>query len=309
MGKYAAFGTELQAGTSQVETAVVTGDCTGNGDLTVTVTAAGMGSSPKAIGVTIADGDTADQVAAKIIAVLAVDADVIALFTVGGSGPNVTLTRTIAAANDATLNIAVELDTATGVNEDTSSNNTTAGVALTAIAKVKSLSGPALSADTEDVTSHDSTNAWEEVVVTILRSGELSLDLVYDPADDTHDATAGNGLLSRYENKTMTNFAMIFPDTGTTTWYFNGFVTGFEPDAPHDGALTASAKDQDHRTTDTGLGDRQWQNTQHLEPSYIAALPALARSSPRCNRSAGLDWLPTPKMSPRTTARTHGKKL
>ena len=42
------------------------------------------------------------------------------------------------------------------------------GIALkkggTEYANVKSISGPGLSLDTEDVTSHDSTAAWEEVV-------------------------------------------------------------------------------------------------------------------------------------------------
>ena len=66
------------------------------------------------------------------------------------------------------------------------------------------------------------------------------MDIVYDPADDTQDATAGIGLLSRYEGKTKTNFSLVFPDSASTTWAFNGFITGFEPDAQHDGALTAS---------------------------------------------------------------------
>ena len=55
----------------------------------------------------------------------------------------------------------------------------------TIIAQVQSIGGPGLSADTVDVTSHDSTGAWEEVVVSILRSGEITLDIVYDPANAT----------------------------------------------------------------------------------------------------------------------------
>ena len=46
----------------------------------------------------------------------------------------------------------------------------------TEIAKVTNTSGPSLSLDTEDVTSHDSTDGWEEVVATILRSGTITLD-------------------------------------------------------------------------------------------------------------------------------------
>ena len=109
----------------------------------------------------------------------------------------------------------------------------------TAIAQVQSISGPGLSADTEDVTSHDSTNAWEEHVVTILRSGEITLDIVYDPANATHK-NAGSGLLADFLSRASTTWTLVFSDAATTEWTFAAFVTGFEPSAPHDGALTAS---------------------------------------------------------------------
>ena len=107
------------------------------------------------------------------------------------------------------------------------------------IAGVTSISGPGLSLDVEDVTSHDSTGAWEEVVATILRSGEISLDIVYDPAAATHSATAG-GLIADMVGRASTTYSLIFTDAASTEWTFTAFVVGFEPDMPHDGALTAS---------------------------------------------------------------------
>jgi len=104
---------------------------------------------------------------------------------------------------------------------------------------VMSISGPSLSLDTEDVTSHDSTGAWEEVVATILRSGEVGFDIVYDPADATQKNAAG-GLLADMIARASTTFTLVFPDTGSTEWVFTAFVTGFEPSAPVDGALTAA---------------------------------------------------------------------
>lgn len=109
----------------------------------------------------------------------------------------------------------------------------------TAIAYVQNVSGPGLQADTEDVTTHDSTGAWEEHVATILRSGEVSLDLEYDPAAATHKNAAG-GLIADLVSRTAVAYSLVFPDA--TTWSFNAFVTGFEPSAPFDGALTASVK-------------------------------------------------------------------
>jgi len=107
------------------------------------------------------------------------------------------------------------------------------------IAGVTSISGPGLSLDTEDVTTHDSTAAWEEVVGTILRSGEITMDIIYDPAAATHKNAAG-GILADLVARTAQAYSLIFTDTANTEYTFNAFVVGFEPDMPHDGALTAS---------------------------------------------------------------------
>ena len=114
----------------------------------------------------------------------------------------------------------------------------------TPVANVMNISGPGLSLDTEDVTTHDSTAAWEEVVGTILRSGEISLDLVYDPNNTTqsYSSAGDDGLLYAMTIRTATAWTLTFPSTPAVSWVFNAFVTGFEPSAPHDGALTATAK-------------------------------------------------------------------
>ena len=109
----------------------------------------------------------------------------------------------------------------------------------TTIAAVQNISGPGLSLDTEDVTTHDSTGAWEEHVGTILRSGEVSIDLIYDPNAATHKNASG-GLLYDLISRTAQTYSIVFPSTATVTWQFSAFVTGFEPAAPVDGALTAS---------------------------------------------------------------------
>ena len=117
------------------------------------------------------------------------------------------------------------------------------GIALkkagTEYANVTNISGPGLSLDVEDVTSHDQATSWEEVVGTILRSGEITLDLVFDPAHATHKYAAG-GLSYDLVQKTAIEFTLVFPDA--VTWTFTALVTGFEPSGPIGGALTAVAK-------------------------------------------------------------------
>jgi len=119
------------------------------------------------------------------------------------------------------------------------------GIALkrgaTEIAGVSNISGPGLSVDIEDVTTHDSTGAWEEVVATILRSGEVSLDIVYDPVAATHKYAAG-GLIHDLVSRTKVTYTLVFPDVGATEWTFDALVVGFEPTAPVAGGLTATAR-------------------------------------------------------------------
>jgi predicted secreted protein len=105
----------------------------------------------------------------------------------------------------------------------------------TEIAQVQNISGPAISLDTEDVTSHDSEDAYEELVGTILRTGEISLDLLFDPTEASH-----TGLITTMESREVDSFELQFPDDAMTQWSFNAFVVNFEPDMPHDGALAAA---------------------------------------------------------------------
>jgi predicted secreted protein len=110
----------------------------------------------------------------------------------------------------------------------------------TVIAQVTSIAGPGLSLDTEDVTAMDSTGAWEEVVGTILRSGEVSASLVFDPNAATHKYASGS-LVYDMVSRTAQTYSIVFPSTPAVTWEFSALVVGWEPDAPVDGALTAAA--------------------------------------------------------------------
>lgn len=235
MTKYAAFGATIGIGTQQVETATVVGTIVNPGNATVVTTCAGMTGSPITTSVAVLAADTADTVAEKIRTALGGVANITALFSIGGSGARVVLKRLTAAANVANLNVSIDNGTCTGLTAAPTSADTTAGVASVNIAQVKSI-GHGLSLDTEDVTTHDSTDAYEEVVATILRSGEVSLELVYDPNGATH--SAGSGLLDYYENKKLGFITLTFV-TGYV-WSFPAYVTNFEPSAEVDGALTAS---------------------------------------------------------------------
>ena len=108
----------------------------------------------------------------------------------------------------------------------------------TEVAQVTSISGPGMSLDTVDVTEHDG-DGWEEVVATILRSGTISLDIVYDPNAATHKNASG-GLLYDMVQRVAGTWNLVFPSSPVKYFTFSAYVTGFNPSAPVDGALTAS---------------------------------------------------------------------
>lgn len=115
---------------AQVETATVVAasGATSNGNLAVTVTAARVTGSPLAFSValTTATHTTATLIAGAIRTAFNANAALTAVYTIGGSGANVTLTETDPENNDATLNIAITAGL--GVSAIVSSTNTTTGV-------------------------------------------------------------------------------------------------------------------------------------------------------------------------------------
>lgn len=131
MDKYLVTPKQTITGRPQIETATVLGTigASGAGNATVIVTAAGLTGSPKTYSVAVANNDTASQVATKVRAALSADSAVTALFTVGGSGANVVLTRLVNAANDSTLNLSIANGTCSGLTSAPTSTNTQSAIA------------------------------------------------------------------------------------------------------------------------------------------------------------------------------------
>jgi hypothetical protein len=106
---------------------------------------------------------------------------------------------------------------------------------FTTIAELLDIEGPEMELDTEEVTSHSSTDGWAEYIGTILDAGEVSFEVNYVPTNATHNATTG--LIKDMTARTKRNFTLVFPDSGNTTWSFTALVTSVGPTAPVRGAL------------------------------------------------------------------------
>lgn len=124
------LGTQIDTlGTGQVETAIATGNAMADGDVTVTVSSADL-DAPVSIDVPILTDETPNEWAVRIRAALQESATITALFNVGGLDNAITLTRLSGAANDTTLNIALDNSlTSPGITPALTSADTTAGIA------------------------------------------------------------------------------------------------------------------------------------------------------------------------------------
>jgi len=114
-------------GVCQVETAVIVGTITGDGNAAFTVTATGMDGSPITEQVAVLTDDTPTEVATKAAAQLNTNGDISGMFDISSSGANLVLTKWDPAANDVNLNIAYTNNGCTGLTPDASSDNTVAG--------------------------------------------------------------------------------------------------------------------------------------------------------------------------------------
>lgn len=106
------------------------------------------------------------------------------------------------------------------------------------IAEVSSISGPSITLETIDVTTHSSGEPWRQFVGGLLDGGEVSFDINFIPTNATHGYSAG--LLKDMTDRTQRNFQLVFPDNLATTWAFTGLVTAFECSEAIDDVIKAS---------------------------------------------------------------------
>lgn len=148
-GQYTEPDDTFFSGSAQSEYIDGTGTIGTGGNATVTVTAAGLSGSPKAVSVPVLSGDTAAVWIAKAKAALEADSSISAMFTFsisGASSNRLTITRRPAytnanvspainyyLANDSTLNMAVANGTCSGITAVATSTTSTAGVATSGI--------------------------------------------------------------------------------------------------------------------------------------------------------------------------------
>lgn len=108
------------------------------------------------------------------------------------------------------------------------------GTTYETIANVTSISGPDRKRETIDVTAHDSPDQYMEFIGGLKDGGEVSMDINYDPAEDTHD------LDGDFEDNTPRNYQVVLlPGTDDEhTWQLKGIMTELSDEMPYDDKLS-----------------------------------------------------------------------
>ncbi|AQU06107.1 phage tail tube protein [Dehalococcoides mccartyi] len=113
---------------------------------------------------------------------------------------------------------------------------TTLARAGNTIAELTGINGPAMSADTIEVTHHQSENGFREYIQGLKDGGEISLEGSFIPGDTNGQV----GLISDFNEGNSQTFVITFPGN-IATWSFSGIVTKIENQAPFDGKLAFNA--------------------------------------------------------------------
>ena len=96
----------------------------------------------------------------------------------------------------------------------------------TDVAQLTDISGPNVSVDEIDISSHDSDDTYREFVAGMRDGGEVSFEGNFLNTHDTLEA-AGD-ILDLLHGGNVESWKIVFPDDDDTEWAFDGFVTAFE---------------------------------------------------------------------------------
>lgn len=109
--------------------------------------------------------------------------------------------------------------------------------AWTTLAEVTSITPPNMARDSIDASHEQSPDGWREFIAGMKDGGDVTIEMNFDP-DSTSVAALMAELNLSGPAATKTR-RILFPDT--STFDFEAFLTAFEPDAPLDDRMTATA--------------------------------------------------------------------
>lgn len=236
----AAIGTLLKRGDAGVGAGTKASKTIGtvNQQLKILAKSAGTYGNSKTFGIVISGANTAYSQVITSSSVLingATDGSSLSITTVLQAIANLYAdsTGTFGTYFDATVGTGTGSGVLVAGASGVLSGGTAGAEIFTLIPGVIDLSGPNRQNELVDVTSHDSTNYYREFLPILRDGGQLTGELNYLPSNAQH-----NGLSTDFENRTLRNFTVTFPDG--TVIAVSAYVESFEITSPIDTQLKAS---------------------------------------------------------------------
>lgn len=90
------------------------------------------------------------------------------------------------------------------------------------VANIGNINGPQVSVGSAKTTSHSTGKPYDTSIPTLIDPGKISADLFIKT-----DSAGHRQLLSDVQNRTISDWRLVFPDTDSTTFYFTGYFTKF----------------------------------------------------------------------------------
>jgi hypothetical protein len=111
------------------------------------------------------------------------------------------------------------------------------GTSYTTLGQLHDVQLPGFSRDYVEVSRHDHTDLWKRFIKGWKDGGEMTLIVIYDPVNATHDASTG--LLAEFdEDSTIPTWEITFPDDASTSWTFTAGVSSAKPGTPLQDKMT-----------------------------------------------------------------------
>jgi predicted secreted protein len=116
-------------------------------------------------------------------------------------------------------------------------NGATPTEVFTTIPEIRTISGPSMSAEQIDVTSHDTPGGFRDKIQGLKDWGVLTCEVLWVPNNVQHLQ-----LFDDYVAGTVRHYKLTVPDANQTTLNFSAFIGNNPTSIPFDGALTKSVE-------------------------------------------------------------------
>ena len=100
------------------------------------------------------------------------------------------------------------------------------------IIQARTLAAPEINQEYADISNHDSPSNFREFIDTFRDGGELTMEIVWNPAISLHAQLYNDAL-----DQTVITWKLVLNNASSSQWIFTARVSKFSVPLPHDAAI------------------------------------------------------------------------